>query len=55
MAKEKGKEKTSKVTKVASNTKIVFNSGSKKKRTAIGSSKQSRPKHKDSVRNRRGR
>jgi hypothetical protein len=47
------KEKSSKSS--GANKKITFSSGSDRKRTSIGKSKNSRPKNKDAVRARKGR
>lgn len=51
MAKDK-KQSSSKST---TNSKLTFGKSSNRKRTSIGNSKQSRPKNKDKVRQRKGR
>lgn len=50
----KPKDSKSKGKATASN-KVDFGKGSKAKRTSIGNSKNSRPKHKDAVRAKKGR
>jgi hypothetical protein len=47
--------KDKKVKTTSSNSKIQFSKGSKKKRTSIGDSKNSRPKNKQAVRLKKGR